>query len=287
MMKPTKIGILIFSIIATGAASSIVIGARQQRHASVQFVNALVRASSSAVDTGSADISMADLPRPVKAYLERVLPRNPRMIRLARLTERGTLRTGTDSTQWYPFNASQVIAPPVAGFSWNADVRLAALVHLRIYDELLNGIGSSRVAFLSAFTVARAGGNLEMNSGALHRYLAEAVWYPTALLPSANLKWTPIDDHRALATLTAGGVTVSLEFIFNERDEVTGIYTPGRWGSFDGGFKKGAWEGHFRNYQTRDGMRVPTEGEVGWYSAGRWLPVWWGTVMDAAYEFTN
>jgi hypothetical protein len=262
-------------------------GSRQQQRASAQFVDALSRASYGSNDTRSIAISLTDLPRPVKGYFEHVLSSNPRMIRLARFKELGTLRTDMNGTRWFSFEARQIVAPLVTGFAWNADVRLAPLVHLRIYDALLKGLGSSRVAFLSAFTVARAGGNLEMNSGALHRYLAEAVWYPTALLPSANLKWTPIDDRKALATLTANGETVSLEFRFNERDEIIGIYTPARWGSFDGGFKQVAWEGHFSNYHTRDGMIVPAEGEVGWYSTGQWLPVWRGTVTDASYDFVN
>jgi hypothetical protein len=126
-----------------------------------------------------------------------------------------------------------------------------------------------------------------MNSGALHRYLAEAVWYPTALLPSTYLHWSPIDDTKALASLTDSGITVHLEFSFNDDGEVTGIYSPGRWGTFDGGYKQVPWEGHFRKYEVRDGMWVPTEGEVGWYSSGEWQSVWKGTIAEVSYEFVR
>jgi hypothetical protein len=67
---------------------------------------------------------------------------------------------------------------------------------------------------LSAFTVSQDGGTPEMNAGSLHRYLAEAVWYPTALLPGPNLNWTAIDSSKALATLTDHGIMVALEFRF-------------------------------------------------------------------------
>ena len=126
-----------------------------------------------------------------------------------------------------------------------------------------------------------------MNSGALHRYLAEAVWYPTALLPSAKLRWSPIDDNAALATLTDNGITVSLEFRFNATGEVAGIYSPARWGAFDGGYKQVPWEGHFLEYQSRGGIVVPSEGEVGWYSGGKWRPVWKGRIIEANYELTS
>ncbi|MEX0870550.1 MAG: DUF6544 family protein [Aquisalimonadaceae bacterium] len=230
---------------------------------------------------------LSDLPAPVARYFTRVLQQRPPIIRLAHLTQVGTLRTDVEGDRWLKFEASQIVAPPSIGFLWNARVSMAPLLHVRVRDALISGHGSGQVSFLSAFTVAAAGDNPEMNSGALHRYLAEAVWYPTALLPSANLQWSAIDDNTALATLTDNGVTVSLVFRFNGADEVTGIYTSARWGTFDGGYRQVPWEGHFRKYVNRGGMLVPTEGEVGWYMAGEWRSVWKGTVTDLDYEFAR
>jgi hypothetical protein len=117
-----------------------------------------------------------------------------------------------------------------------------------------------------------------MNSGSLHRYLAESVWYPTALLPRSTLRWTGIDATRALATLMHRDVSVSLEFRFADTGEVTGIYTPARWGTFAGAYRQVPWEGHFRDYRERDGIFVPTEGEVGWYVDNEWQAVWKGGI---------
>ncbi len=118
----------------------------------------------------------------------------------------------------------------------------------------------------------------------MHRYLAEAVWYPTALLPRAGLQWTPIDDRKALATLTDQGTSVALEFRFNAADEVSGVYAAGRYRKVGRRYQLTPWEGHFTRYQVRDGMRVPIEGEVGWYLSGEWQPVWSGTLTDLRYE---
>jgi hypothetical protein len=87
---------------------------------------------------------------------------------------------------------------------------------------------------------------------------------------------------RALATLTNDRVSVSLEFRFADSGEVTGIYTPARWGTFPGGYRQVPWEGHFRGYRERDGVLVPTRGEVGWYIDNEWHAVWKGTV--AGYQ---
>jgi hypothetical protein len=157
--------------------------------------------------------------------------------------------------------------------------------HVRVLDSYVAGVGSGRVTPLSVFPLASETGAPEMNSGALHRYLAEAVWYPTALLPGNGLVWSPMDNKSAMATLTNSGTTVSLEFRFSEVGEVTGIYTPGRWGKFDGEYKQVPWEGHFRNYQLRAGIRVPLYGEVGWYDDRMLKLVWKGNITDVAFEF--
>jgi hypothetical protein len=163
---------------------------------------------------------------------------------------------------------------------WNARVAVAPLLHVRVRDAYLEGSGSGHVSLMSAFGVSAASGTPEMNSGALHRFLAEAVWYPVALLPGLQLQWRPIDSSRALATLTDHGISVSLEFRFAETGEVTGIYTPARWGTFGGGYEQRPWEGHFRHYEATNGFRVPMEGDVGWYTDNEWHAVWKGTVLD-------
>jgi hypothetical protein len=94
----------------------------------------------------------------------------------------------------------------------------------------------------------------------------------------------PVNDHAATAALTDRGVTVSLEFRFNEAGEVTGIYSPGRFGRFDGAYRQVPWEGHFMDCQGKAGMRVPRFGEVGWYDNGTLQLVWKGNIVDAQYE---
>ncbi len=233
----------------------------------------------------TAPQSLDSLPPPVLRYLNHALPASARGLRLIRYQQSGMLRTNPSKDSWMQFTASQLVGPKTTEFIWIARAQVAPLVHVQVRDSLVAGTGSGQVALLSAIPVASAGGNLEMNSGSLHRFLAEAVWYPSALLPSPQLKWTPLDDSRAVATLTDGAVSVSLEFRFNTDNEVASIYTPGRWGSFEGGYKQVAWEGKFRNYSRRNGIWVPNEGEVGWYTDGQWHPVWRGTVEPTSMEF--
>lgn len=254
------------------------IGSRRQRARLSAQVDPLIRAGT--VEGGGTPSSTQDvdaLPPPVARYLRWAL-RSETRIQEVRIRQIGTLRADVHSERWMRFEAAHIVVPPAIGFVWNARVSIGPLLHVRVRDALSEGRGSGEVSLMSAFTVSAHADTPEMNSGSLHRYLAEAVWYPTALLPSSTLRWTGIDATGALATLTHRDVSVSLEFRFADTGEVTGIYTPARWGTFAGAYRQVPWEGHFRDYRERDGIFVPTEGEVGWYVDNEWQAVWKGGI---------
>ncbi len=280
-----SLSIKIALLVAALAAAAVWLARLWQQRALAAIVNTVERSAKTRKPREAGVLSIDSLPPPVARYLNHALSTEKRRLVVARYRQVGTLRTDTRSERWMNFTASQVISPSLSEFVWDARVSVIPLLHLRVIDSFVGGCGAGQVALLSAVPIGSAGGTMEMNSGSLHRFLAEAVWYPTALLPSSVLSWEPVDDARALATLTHSAISVSLEFRFNQRDEVESIYTPGRWGSFDGGYKQVAWEGKFRDYAKRDGLLVPTRGEVGWYTDGDWGSVWRGSVVSAKLEF--
>lgn len=271
---------------AGAAAAAVVLARRAERAQSAALVAALTHAS---LDAGRVEqrVVPGDLPAPVQRFFAHVLRPGRSPIRLAEFRQAGRLRTDVASNRWMGFAATHVVAPPACGFVWNARVRLAGVLHLDVRDALVEGEGSGRVTFMSAVPLARARGDPRLTAGALHRYLAEAAWYPTALMPSSALHWSPIDAGRALATLAAHGTTVSLEFRFDADGAVASIYTPARWGRFAGGYAQRAWEGRFGPTVERDGMRVPSDGEVGWFVDDAWRPVWQGRMVAARYAFAD
>jgi hypothetical protein len=268
-----------FAVTVTAVAVAAWIGSGLQQRTLAADIGTLTRAAAAEEWSRSSIEQLDSLPAPVSRYLRWALPENPSM-RLVRIRQRGTLRTDVQSDRWLSFEAEHLVAPRATGFVWNARVSVAPLLHVRVRDAYVGGSGAGHVSLMSAFGIAAASGTPEMNSGSLQRFLAEAVWYPVALVPSPQLQWRPIDSTRALATLTDHGTSVSLEFRFAETGEVTGIYTPARWGTFGGAYEQRPWEGHFRNYERRDGFRVPSEGDVGWYIDDEWHAVWKGSVFE-------
>ena len=277
--------LLASGIIVAGAVLAIFMGQAYENSSSKRMAETLLDSASRPVN-GAVDFAdLSELPPPVVRYLRHVLTEGQKLIKVAKITQSGVLRTSTTADTWSAFMASQLVVPPAVGFLWNARVDMPLGAHVRVLDSYIDGEGSGRVSLMSAFTVASETDVPELNSGALHRYLAEAVWYPTALLPQSGVVWSPIDDHAAIATLVDGNTGISLEFRFNEVGEIKGICSSGRFSRSDDGYKLIPWEGHFRNYQVQQGMRIPLYGEVGWYENGELQLVWKGNVTDTQYEF--
>lgn len=267
-----RVGVL--AAVAAAAGTALWLAVRQQKRVAASFEQRLARSSALPPPT---ELLRRGAPAPVERYLRWALPEGAELTTV-RLEQEGSLRTDVQSRRWMPFTAIHVVTASTPGFFWNARVAVAPLIHVRVFDTLVEGIGSGQVNVLSAIPASKDQGTPEMNSGSLHRYLAEAPWYPTALRPSDGLTWTAIDATRAVATLRDHGISVSLEFRFDESGAIAAIYTPGRWGRFANGYRQLPWEGHFRDYVRQQGIAIPTNADVGWYVDGTWQPVWRGHV---------
>jgi len=277
--------IAVFAAMIFAAPVAILLGRSRERRA-VSKLEASLRKGGLGQARRQVQFSdHAALPTPVARYFRKVLADGQPLIKSATMRQTGELRTSITSSTWRRFTARQLVVPGAPGFVWYARIRVARGLHVDVLDSYVGGMGLGRVSFLSAIPIGCDSRSPELNSGELHRYLAEAVWYPTALLPQSGVRWSPIDAHAALATLTDNGTTVSLEFRFNDADEVVGIYTKGRFSRVDGTYRELPWEGHFSNYAPRFGVHVPGYAEVGWYERGEWQVVWKGETTEQSMEF--
>ena len=90
-----------------------------------------------------------------------------------------------------------------------------------INHEYVEGQGHMLIKLLSLFPVADSKGP-EIDQGALLRYMAEMIWYPTVAM-APYIKWTSVDDNSAKATMSYGGITASGTFSFSKEGAVTGF----------------------------------------------------------------
>lgn len=224
---------------------------------------------------------VAHLPAPVRAYFEEVLTEEQPVIQGVRLHQCGEFRLGGANASWRALTATQHFTTQPPGFIWNATIDVFPLLSARVIDLYKRGEGILRARLLGVVPVASAGPNRELNEGELVRYLAEAVWFPTALLPSQGITWEPIDDRSARATLEHADVTASLVFHFNEEHRITHVTTE-RYRQEDDTYAP--WTGYFREYEDRHGIQIPTAAEVEWNLPEGDLPYWRATIEEITYR---
>jgi hypothetical protein len=284
--RKTRIAVVTLAVAVAAIAVSVVVGSRSWAHETREVTARITTAPATPVQAVTF-AEMQGLPEPVQRYLRLALRDGQPRLAGARLHQSGRLRTGVESAEWLDFTATETIVPEARAFVWDARVRLAPLVHAAVRDAYLNGTGRGDVALQSTFTLSSERGGRELNAGDLYRLLAEAPWAPTLLLPREGLTWARIDGSRALASLSMGGETATMEFRFNDAGEVASVYAAERPRRYGTTYVATAWEGRFSRYVTVNGMRVPQVGEVGWWVEDRWLPVWQGTVQEFAFDFAH
>lgn len=225
--------------------------------------------------------AMAALPPIVARYFTRSLGADPRRIISAVYRQDAEFLIGE---RWRPLTATQFVRADVPGFVWDARIGLAPGVAAFVRDSYVNGRGAMRAEALALIPMVAQQGNPALDSGALHRYLAELVWMPSALLPSLTIHWTPLSDRAARVTLVDGHTTVALDFRFNDDGEVTEIFTAERFAERDGTYCPEPWLVRCRDYQVFDGVRVPGYCDVSWVTPQGPAPYWRGRIVSARYE---
>lgn len=185
-----------------------------------------------------------------------------RLVRGARVEHAGAF--ASTPGRWAPFTSVQHFTAGPPGFVWDARLATAPLgdvVPVRVRDGYVGGEGSMRAAVGALIPVGGQRGSPEVAASALWRYLAESVWFPTALLPSDHLTWTAVDDGTATATLTDQGVQATADFHFGPRGEIVRV-TGERYRAVGSSQVLTPTEGRHSAYARVDGMMVPTAGEV-------------------------
>lgn len=265
--------------------TALTVGELRQRRRRERRTRDLYRTATTHDRTVSA-ADLAGLPEPVRRYFEHVLPDDQPVIDSVRLEQTGRLRVGGHDSAWNPFTATQHVTTEPPGFFWDARINMWPLIPVRVADFYRDGDGHAAVSLLGLLPLARDAATPELNHGELLRYLAEAVWYPTALLPSGGVEWAPIDERTATATLTHGETTATLTVHFTADNEVSKVHAEARPRRVADGYESTPWTGHWRDYQLRNGIRVPTAGEVVWHLPDGDLSAWRGRLTEISYSPT-
>ena len=225
------------------------------------------------------------LPAPVQRYLRQALTEGQPIVAAAEVIHSGSFNLSENGERWLPFSSRQRVLTQRPGFLWDGRVAMLPGLTIRVHDAYVAGTGQLHAALWGLLTLVDLRGSDAIARDELMRYLAEAAWYPTALLPSQGVRWEPVDEHSARATLRDGAVELTLSFSFGADGMIASVHAPARGRSLAGRLVPTPWEGRWWGVQQRGGMRIPLSGEVAWLTPEGRKPYWRGTIASIAYEF--
>lgn len=204
---------------------------------------------------------MKELPEPVERYFRFAGVRHSQVAPAIRMEQEGTFLLGR---RWLRFHAEQYVDPSGPAFIWNASIRLALGLWMRVQDSYSNGTGRIDAYLAGLLRVVHREDRDLLAAGELHRYLAEAVWNPAALTSGSGVTWEPMDRRSARASLSADGITVTLDFLFDDSGRIVQAYTPARARDVSGKSVLTPWLCKFQDYLRLNRQMVPAVGEVAW-----------------------
>ncbi|PKL88094.1 MAG: hypothetical protein CVV23_11925 [Ignavibacteriae bacterium HGW-Ignavibacteriae-2] len=169
----------------------------------------------------------------------------------------GKLKTDENS-KWFSFKLNEFSVSNSPDYLSDAKINMNKLFWTRAIESLTNGSGNILIKLLSSVTVSDASGK-QINQSLLTNYLADAVFYPSALMPSENLSWSFIDSSCAKATLSFGELKVSSKFYFNQYNEVVKVTSEDKFKTSKLGYQLVPHTVLYSNYKWFGNYKVPTK----------------------------
>ncbi len=230
---------------------------------------------------------LENLPTPVQRYFRAVLKDSQAMISAVGVAHAGTFNTSETGEQWKPFASTQRVITRRPSFDWEGRIVMLPGLTVRVHDAYIAGEGILHATLFGLISLVNLRGTPEVAQGELMRFLAEAAWYPTALLPSQGVRWEAVDETSANATLKDGETSLTLLFRFNENSLIESVRAEARGRTVGGAVIPTPWVGRWSDYESRDGMLIPTKGEVSWVLPEGPKPYWRGRITQIDYEFAS
>lgn len=259
----------------------VVAGAHARfEHAIATEIRTLLAA---APKSGSAIVraeELGSLPPPVRAWLAASGVVGHERAHTVRLRQAGELRTSPDAA-WMPAQAEQYFVVDEPAFIWRVDATMMHVFPFAGRDSYSAGAGHMLIKAASLLNVVD-GHDEKIAHGALLRFLGEMIWFPSAAL-SPYIQWEGIDETHAQATMRHAGLIASARFSFDAQHRFIGLHAERYLGGGQDA-KLTPWSVSCSEWQTMDGIEVPTKGDVSWQlSTGNFSYYRW-QILDVQYN---
>lgn len=275
------LGVTVIVAIALGYGSIRWQSATKEMHAKLESARLPIGAKAYSPN------ELIGLPAPVQRYFRAVLKDGQPMVEAVSVDHTGTFNMSESGEQWKPFTSTQRVITQRPGFEWEGRIKMMPGLTVRVHDAYIAGEGILHATLFGLLSLVNLHGTLDVAQGELMRFFAEAAWYPTALLPSQGVRWEEVDDTSAKATLRDCEITLTMLFRFNENNLIESVRAEARGRTVGGKVIATPWEGRWKQYELRDGMHIPLNGEVVWMLPEGPKPYWRGHITSLTYEFVR
>lgn len=249
-------------IVLTAAGLTLIVtGATARLHdRTTEEIDVMMREAAGDVSVVQS-FELDRLPSPVRRWLMRAGVVGRPRAQTVHLHQEGQMHASPDGA-WFAISAEQSFRADEPEFVWWMQGRMSKVLPIAGRDKLAQGEGEMHMTAGGLVDVAFARGP-KIDQGALLRYLAEIIWFPSAALRS-YIVWEPIDETSAKATISFHGVTASATFQFDAAGRAIGLEARRYYGA-DGELEP--WGGRMTAWSRVRGIEIPTRGEVVWHLA--------------------
>lgn len=212
---------------------------------------------------------MADLPSPVKKWMSASGMIGRPEIDHVEVKQDFNLKLQPDQEQWYHGKAYQEVWTQEPAFIWTLDLKMMSVIQIAGRDRFADGKGAMLIKMLSLVPMVNEQNNPRIDQGALQRYLAEMLWYPSLAL-SEYVSWKAVDDNSAIAIMNYKGTSGECTFFFNQEglpERVSAM----RYQGGDEDAKLTEWVVDVQKFHTVEGLKTPRKIAVTWkMESGDW-----------------
>lgn len=193
------------------------------------------------------------LPEPVQRYFNFVLKEGQPYINTVRLKHDGFFKTDIKK-DFVKITGVQYFSTQKPQFIWKGETSM-----FTARDFYINDKGGLIATLLNVYTIVNAKGS-KYDEGELQRWISESVWFPTNLLPSEYVSWSPIDENAATLSFTYNSVAFDFLVRFNPKGEITTMESH----RFMTGEKKEKWLCKMANYKEVNNVKIPFSDQALW-----------------------
>jgi hypothetical protein len=231
------------------------------------------------------DEELANLPAPVQSYFRAALSPGQSIVTAVDIEHRGTFNMSAAEEKWSPFTSNQRIVTHRSGFDWDGSIRMFPGANAWVHDAYVAGEGILHATAMGVVSLSEIRGTPEAAQGEFMRFVAEAAWYPTRMLPSQGAVWESVDEKSARLTLADSATSATLLITFGSDHLISAVKADARAKTVGDKIEMTPWQGRFWDYTVINGMRVPQQGEVEWLTKDGAKPYWRGRVTSLRYQF--